>query len=221
MKFGTSLDMVKEIKSSLTSVKATNVKLYREMGETKDLHDRLEVELKEVKHKFSDTIELINRFKKDSKVWAVTTEKLMKSEARCNNLVQTNKRLKDLLLKNHINPNTDARELMHEEQEDRESVKSDKTFPKNPKKKMTVKGRYGSTDDLGAIIGLNKDKYDYKEGYGFLNNAVFQMSPAYLGFYKAKKQAKHEKMHNIDTFRPGVNLPRIVVQRGVKPSKYF
>ena len=48
-------------------------------------------------------------------------------------------------LKNHINPITDAPELMREEQEDRESVKSDKTFPKNPKKKMTVKGRYGST----------------------------------------------------------------------------
>ena len=68
---------------------------------------------------------------------------------------------------------------------------------------------------------MDKNKYDYKEGYGFLNNAVFQMSPAYLGFYKAKKQAKRDKMHDIDMFRPGVNLPRIVVQQGVKPAKYF
>ena len=213
--------MVEDIKTSLIQVKATNVKLYKEMGETKDLHDKLEVELKEVKQKFNDTMELMNKFKKDSKMWATTTEKLVKSEARCNNLAQTNKRLRDLLLKHHINPNTDAHELMREEQQDRESAKSDKTFPKELKKKMIVKGRYGSTDDLGTLLGAERDKYDFKEGYGFLYNAFFQMSPAYLGFYKIKKETQQDKRHDIEIYRPGVNLPRIIVKRGRKPSKYF
>lgn len=224
MNFGATLDVVEEIKSSLISVKATNVKLYREMGETKEMHDNIEAELKAVKLKFSDTMTLISKFKKDSKEWVATREKLLKSEARCHNLLQTNKRLKDLLLKHHIDPNADVHEMMREDQQqyDRDSIRSDKTFPREPKakKKMMVKGRYGSTDDLAMLVKPVKDKYDFQEGYGFLNNALFQMSPAYLGFYKRGRKNKDTK-EDISLYRPGVILPRIVVSNGKRPAKFF
>ena len=222
MNFGTTLDMVEDIKASLINVKATNVNLYREMGETKELYDKLEQEFKEVKQKFKDTLTLVSKFKKDSKEWTATSEKLMKSEAKCQKLTETNKRLKDLLLQNHIDPNTDVHELIREEHalHDRQSPKSDKTFPREPKRKMIVKGRYGSMDDLGVLTGTVKDKYDFKEGYGFLNNALFQISPAYLGFYKRGRQKKDYK-EDIEMYRPGVILPKINVTGSKRPAKYF
>ena len=222
MKFGTTLDAVEGIKTSLINVKATNVDLFREMGETKELHDKLETELKEVQRKFKDTLGLINKFKKESKVWAATSEKLIKSETRCQKLAETNKRLKDLLLQNHIDPNTDVHELIREEHalRDRQSPYSDKSFPRKPKRTMIVKGRYGSMDDLGVLTTSVKDKYDFKEGYGFLNNALFQISPAYLGFYRRRKELKDSK-HDIEMYRPGVILPKIVVTSGKRPAKYF
>lgn len=222
MKFGTTLDMVEDIKASLIHVKTTNVDLFREMGETKEMHDKLEHELKEVQRKFKDTVALIGKFKKESKEWAATSEKLIKSETRCQKLTETNKRLKDLLLQNHIDPNTDVHELIREEHalHDRQSPYSDKSYPRKPKRTMIVKGRYGSMDDLGVLTTTVKDKYDFKEGYGFLNNALFQISPAYLGFYKRGRQ-KEDFKEDIAMYRPGVILPKIVVTSGKRPAKYF
>lgn len=223
MNFGATLDMVEEIRTSLINVKATNVRLYREMGETKEMHDKLEHELLDVKRKFKDTMTLVNKFKKESKEWEATSEKLIKSEARCQHLTQTNKHLKDLLLKHHIDPNTDVHELMREEHAHyirQSSPKSDKTFPKQPKRKMILKGRYGSMDDLGVLATTVRDKYDFKEAFGYLNNALFQISPAYLGFYKRGRR-KEDFKEDIEMYRPGVILPKIVVTSGKRPAKYF
>lgn len=203
--YGMTLDMLDELKDTLDSTKASNDKLHEDMVEAKTLHDKLEVELKETQQRYSDALQKINDLHKETKVWQATKEQFLRSEERCTGLTRNNKKLRIILLKHHIDPNADPREYSRENQWDKQSVKTARSHPEPLKPKLTVRSRYQSIGNVEMMKQLNEE--DLKRGTGVLANTFDQISPAYLGYYMKRREAKREQ---VEYFRPGMNLPKII-----------
>ncbi|XP_053383164.1 synaptonemal complex protein 1-like [Mercenaria mercenaria] len=201
--YGMTLDMMEELKETLEATKVNNDKRHEDMVEAKILHDKLEIELEETKQKFSDAVQKLNDLQKETKVWETTKEDFLKAEARCSELRKNNKKLRIILLKHHIDPCTDPRELSRDNQSDKQSYKTTRSYPDTPKRKLTVRSRYQSVGDVDMMKQMNE--LDLKRGMGVMAGTFDQVSPAYLGFYMKKREARRA-----DYIRPGVSLPRII-----------
>lgn len=206
--YGMTIDMLEDLKISLDATKTNNDKLYEDMLEAKDLHDKLEIELKETKRRFSDAAQKINALEKESKVWTSTNEQYLKSELRFNALRRSNKKLKILLMKHHINPDTDPREFSGEvSHSDKQSYRKVMSYPESPPpRKLTVRSRYKNLENVEMMKQLNEA--DIRRGMGVLSATFDQVSPAYLGYYMKKRVVKKEQVENY--IRSGTNLPRII-----------
>ncbi|KAL4240630.1 hypothetical protein ACF0H5_001421 [Mactra antiquata] len=205
--YGVTLDILEELKASLEKTRSQNDKLHEDMLEAKALHDKLEIELKETKRRYTDTIQEVEGLQKMSKVWNNTTDELLRTEERCTMLQRNNRKLRIILLKNHIDPTADPREHSRDQHSDRKSVVSNKTYPDtSPRRKLTVKPQFQTFKDINTLRKANEE--DRRRGSG-VNPLIFdQVDPAYLGFYIKRRQAK--RLENPATFRSGTNLPRIV-----------
>lgn len=203
--YGMTLDSYEELKASFEQTKANNDKLHEDMVESKTLHDKLEVELKETKKRFAETLNKMNKLEKQTKVWTKTKEHFLKSEQRCSELQRNNKKLRIILLKHHIDPNVDPREFSRDNVTERYSNRSTRSYPELPKRKLTVRSRYDSIGDVQLMKRINSE--DNKHGMGVHTNTFDQVSPAYLGYYMKKRQHRRE---HVDYIRPGVSLPRII-----------
>lgn len=209
--YGMTLDTLEDLKVNLEYTKAQNDKLYEDMANTRELHNKLEVELRDTKKRYSETVKKLEQLERESKVWTTTKAQLLASETRCQDLIRNNKKLRIILLKHHIDPKTDAREINRDN--DKESVKSCKTFPETTvkhKRKLTVRGRYNDVGNVETIRRINKEFL--KKGFGVhIPDVTFdQVSPAYIGYYlKEMKEKAGEYQDSEYHFREGVTLPRL------------
>lgn len=206
--YGMTLDMLEDLKITLEVTKTNNDKLHEDMLEAKDLHDKLEIELRETKRKFSDAAKKMNALEKESKVWTSTNEHNLKSELRFNALRRSNKKLKILLMKHHINPDTDPREFSREvSHSEKQSSRTARSYPETTQpRKLTVRSRYRNIGNVEMMKQLNEA--DMRRGMGVLAAVFDKVSPAYLGFYMKKRTAKKERVENY--IRSGTNLPRLI-----------
>lgn len=200
--YGMTLDSLEELKMNLETTKAQNNKLYEDMANVKTLHDKLEAELRDTKKRYAESIEKLNELQKDSSAMHTTEVRLEKTEAKCQELVRNNRRLRITLLKHHIDPTTDAGEIKVEN--DGESVKTCKSYPvSHRRRKLTVPGRYG---DMEAVRKINREYLN--KGCGVPEVILDHVSPAYLGYYVRNREIKEDT----SPFRLGVTLPRIITK---------
>jgi hypothetical protein len=204
--YGMTLDMIEEVKDILDNTKANNDKLHSDMVNAKILYDKLEDELAETKRKFSDTVKKCNDLQNESKLWEKPKDETLKVEERCTALRRNNRKLKIILLKHHIDPKTDPRELSRDNQSEKPSFKTPRSFPDTPKRKLTVKSRYNSVGNVEMMKQIND--YDLSRGRGVVARTFEQVSPAYLGYYMKKREAN--KKADMEYIRQGMNLPRII-----------
>ena len=208
IEYGMTLDMLEELKDQLDTTKASNDKLHNDMVNAKILHDKLEEELSETKQKFSDTVKKCNDLERESKLWDKTKDDFLKVEERCTALRRNNRKLKIILLKHHISPDSDPRELSRDNQSEKPVIKTPRSFPDTPKRKLTVKSRYDSIGNVAVMKQINDN--DLKRGTGVVARTFDQVSPAYLGYYMKKRHASR-KTTDIAYIRQGTNLPRIIL----------
>jgi len=205
LEYGMTLDTIEYLSYMLEVTKSENGKLYEEMATTKNLHDKLDAELRTTKHRFEETMEQLTKLENDAKIWKATKDRLITTETRSQDLISNNKKLRIILLKNHIDPRTDAREL-HREQ-DKESVKSVKTVPESKPRRIAVRGRYNEMGDVSNIRKINKDFL--RKGFGVSDSTFDQVSPAYLRYYIKDFVDQEDNREPDYPYRQGVTLPRV------------
>ena len=191
--YGMTLDEIDSIREEIESIKVQNAKLYEEMAHSKAISDKLEKELEDTKRRYSETKEKLIDSKRESKTWQETKEKLIRTEARVNQLFKRNRKLRTVLLKHKVDPNIDAREIFYDNNSDGEgsnkSLKSNKTFPKESKYFLRIEDRWGTIEELQQLRKEKRQKGSKRE-YGFLDAVFNQMNPAYFGYYTRRKERK-------------------------------
>lgn len=201
--YGMTLDMLEGLKYTLENTKSQNAKLYEDMAEAKQLYEQLEVNLKEVRGRHTETVHHLNQLKSEATQWDATKNNFVKAEMRCQYLHRNNKRLKILCLKHHIDPSTDAKEL--DRDTDKGSIKTFRTTSESQRRQLTVKSRYRSVGDVELMRKLND--LEIKRGHGVMAATFDQVSPAYLGYYFKRKETKRDDGEYI---RTGIKLPRLI-----------
>ncbi|KAH3862679.1 hypothetical protein DPMN_025652 [Dreissena polymorpha] len=206
--YGITLDALDELTANIEAVKMQNDTLYENMEQAKTLHEKLEIELKETKQRYENTMGKMEHFNKDQTVWENTRKQYRKAEERCEELRKNNKKLKYILLKHHIDPRTDVREFSREPDKDSVvTIHSHRSEP-SPKRKLTVKSRYITVGDVDVLREINRE--ERRRGYGVVDRTFDQVSPAYLGFYVKQREIKKEP---VEYFRPGQTFPRILAKQ--------
>lgn len=105
-KFGVTVDNAGTLKQELAKAKAINSSLLEEIELGKAKCDRLYEDFVELQTKFETCEQKLKQYRRGKKQWDDTRERLRIADDRCRRLIITNKNLKSLLLKNHINPGT-------------------------------------------------------------------------------------------------------------------
>ena len=111
LKFGTTLDDMKTVKSDLEQAKSTNDALLREVESKRQECDRLQDGMDDIIHKINNVMLEASDLNKEKKTFEANTDKIAKVEARCQQLMKNNRDLRSVLLKNHLDPSADARTM--------------------------------------------------------------------------------------------------------------
>ena len=111
LKFGTTLDDMKTVKSDLEQAKSINDALLREVESKRQECDRLQDGMDDIIHKINNVMLEASDLNKEKKTFEANTDKIAKVEARCQQLMKNNCDLRSVLLKNHLDPSADARAM--------------------------------------------------------------------------------------------------------------
>ena len=111
LKFGTTLDDMKTVKSDLELAKAINDALLKEVESKRQECDRIQDDMDEIIHKINNVMLEASDLNREKKIFEANTQKIARAEAKCQQLIKSNRDLRSVLLKNHLDPTADAREI--------------------------------------------------------------------------------------------------------------
>jgi hypothetical protein len=130
VKYGTTLDGMKVIREELDQSRLANDSLYREVESRKEECDKLQNEMDLVLSKINEHMIECSDLNRERRIFEHEREQVARNEIRIHQLVQANKDLRAQLLKNKINPNTDASRIHIKSSSPRsEKIPSDPTLP--------------------------------------------------------------------------------------------
>jgi len=214
--YGMTLDAFDHLTLTCDAVKSENDRLYDDMEQTKEVHDKLANQLRSTQKKFDEATKTLEKFKKDTKLWNGTLQDLMDAEARCNHLRKNNKRLRYMLHKHHIDPNVDAKEIHSARDHDKDSVATFqtnttlKTYRTEPASFRKHTQRRRQTNVMQPPVPAFEPTIE-RPGRPSIDNTepmLYTSSAAYLNYYVKKRSIRQSQDEY--TYRPGLMLPRVV-----------
>ena len=209
--YGISLDTVDRMRHELERARTTRMFLLEDIENRKQRCEKMETDMFELNMKLESFTKKINEYKKMQNEWETTSEKLTKTEERCERLSKINKNMRMLLIKHHIDPKSVDFDSGKSRKSDRSTksltlkpiLKSGEKRPGNEKKNAngkskkdtsrethsythvgdTVKKMSRSMDDISSI--QNSEGVDeLKKKMAMTNRqAMGRGPPAYLGYY--------------------------------------
>lgn len=198
---GISMDTIDRMKKELERARTTRSFLLEDIEIRKAKSERLEAEIFEMNMKLESYMKQINEYSRQKDMWQETSEKLQQMEQKCEKLSKTNKNLRMLLVKHHIDPKS----VEFDSGKSKRSVHSEQApvgpkgsiLKSGPKQKPNAHQMSHSVTHLnGASRKLSRsleDIRDEDEEEG-ANNVKRKMSftsrkalgrgpPSYLGYY--------------------------------------
>lgn len=110
-KFGLTLDNMNYLKEDLEIARTANDSLFREVESRKEECDKLAEEMDNVIRKINDLTLDHSDLLRERRIYERELEQLYENELKIQKLTRANKELKNILLRNKINPNVDASTL--------------------------------------------------------------------------------------------------------------
>lgn len=220
--YGISLDAVERMKKELEHAKTTRAFLLEDIDIRKSKSERMEADIFELNMKLESFSKKINDFSKMKHEWVDTSERLMRTEEKCDKLARANKNLRMLLIKHSIDPKA----VDFDSGRSKRSSKSD-TGPLKPilkpdlkKKKPDMhavshskitngKRTSRSVGDLGDVHDAqNIVSEDLMRHQSITSRkAMGRGPPSYLGYYTDIHYNKLMSRQKLDT----IHLPKLAV----------
>ena len=107
-KYGATVDTINTLQSDIYKAKGVNNDLIAEMKAEKDRLLYLQSHFSDLRRKFESYKSTLKLLKKEKELWEDSRTLLVETEEKCKRLTKSNRHLRALLLKHHINPDVDA-----------------------------------------------------------------------------------------------------------------
>ena len=104
--YGITMDTVDRMRHELERARTTRMFLLEDIENRKQRCEKMETDMFELNMKLESFTKKINEYKKMQNEWEESSEKLVKTEERCERLTKINKNMRMLLIKHHIDPKT-------------------------------------------------------------------------------------------------------------------
>ncbi|KAK3609642.1 hypothetical protein CHS0354_028846 [Potamilus streckersoni] len=202
---GVTFDTLSRMKVDLDHTKTTKNWLLEDIEYRKERCEKLETDTFELKMKIEALTKQNNQLKKEKKEWEDAKERTIKTEEKCKKLMDINKRLKILLIKNHIDykPVTISRSSSQKEQARSGSNRTPVTTRVSPK----------DTHSYTHLKKKSKSLEDFTSAKNYtelLQRKGKKMPPPYLGYYMKIYHEKLDKTtHGFRIKETGLKLPKV------------
>ena len=104
--YGITMDTVDRMRHELERARTTRMFLLEDIENRKQKCEKMETDMFELNMKLESFTKKINEYKHLQNEWEEASEKLVKTEERCERLTKINKNMRMLLIKHHIDPKT-------------------------------------------------------------------------------------------------------------------
>ena len=209
--FDITMDTVDRMKHELERARTTRMFLLEDIENRKQKCEKMEADMFELNMKLESFTKKINEYRRMQDEWEDTTDKLYRTEERCDKLAKINKNMKMLLIKHHIDPKTVEFDSGKSRRSDR-STRSQSLKPilkpgdkkaNNDKKGKNGKSKNGQSHDTHSFTHVNNSvkklsrsledissveetghAEEIKKKMALTNRkALGRGPPAYLGYY--------------------------------------
>lgn len=224
--YGVTLDTVERMKKELERAKTTRMFLLEDIEIRKAKSEKMEAEIFELNMKLESFTKKVNELNKMKNEWVDMSDKLVRTEEKCEKLVKLNKNLRLLLVKHHIDPKS----VDFDSGKSKRSSKSERG-PLRPILKPDVKKKkpdahtQSHQNTLAKSKKLSRSWDDLREAKNERDvqstvsedikrhqsitsrKALGRGPPSYLGYYTDIHHNRMMGRNKIDT----VHLPKLVV----------
>lgn len=221
--YGVSLDTVQRMKKELERAKTTKAFLLEDIEVRKSQSERMEADIFELNMKLESFTKKVNELNKMKSEWEEMTDRLTRSEEKCEKLSKINKNLRLLMAKHRIDPKAVD---FDSGKSTKRSIKSEGLPAKPILKPVTIKKKpdahtlsHANTANSGkkksnSWVDFTEKETDIVEDVKRRSaitsrKALGRGPPSYLGYYtdihhnKILARNKYESLH----------LPKLVVAR--------
>ena len=221
--YGVSMDTVDRMKKELERAKTTRMFLLEDIEVRKAKSEKMEADIFELNMKLESYTKKINELNAMKNDWIDNSEKLVRSEEKCEKLSKVNKNLRMLLMKHRIDPKS----VDFDSGKSKNSYKSERIPPK-----PILKHEKKKKPDAHALSHNNNNGKKTSRSVGDLREvqtgrdvrssisedirrhqaitsrrALGRGPPSYLGYYT---EIHHNKVMNKQKFDT-VTLPKLMV----------
>lgn len=233
--YGISMDTVDRMRHELERARTTRMFLLEDIENRKQKCEKMEADIFELNMKLESFTKKIDEYKKMQGEWEDTSEKLTKTEDRCERLAKVNKNMRMLLIKHHIDPKSVDFDSGRSRKSDKSTrsltlkpiLKAEEKKPHNDKKTGNGKPKKDSSRDthsythvgnpakklsrsMDDISSINESESteEIKKRLAMTNRkAMGREPPAYLGYYT---NIHHNRLQIQNKAKDGhLHLPRI------------
>jgi chromosome segregation ATPase len=219
--YGVSMDTVDRMKKELERAKTTRSFLLEDIEVRKAKSEKMEADIFELNMKLESYTKKINELNSMKNEWIENSEKLVRTEEKCEKLSKVNKNLRLLLVKHHIDPKS----VDFDSGKSKNSYKSERIPPKpilkHEKKKkpdahtLSHKNSLKSSRSVGDLREVKNDRdvrssisEDVRRHQAITSRrALGRGPPSYLGYYTEIHQNKVMNKQKFDT----ITLPKLMV----------
>ena len=237
--FGITMDTVERMKHELERARTTRMFLLEDIENRKQKCEKMEADMFELNMKLESFTKKINEYRRMQGEWEDTTEKLARTEERCDKLAKINKNMRMLLIKHHIDPKTVEFDSGKSRRSDlstrshslRPILKSGEKKVNNEKKGKNGKAKTGQSHDTHSFTHVNNsvkklsksledissvddtgNAEEIKRKMALTNRkAMGRGPPAYLGYYTNIHHNRMQIQNKAKGLSPNgsFHLPRI------------
>ena len=214
--FGVSLDTVDRMKKELERARTTRMFLLEDIELRKAKSEKMEAEIFELNMKLESYTKKVNELNKTRTEWQDASERLHKTEDKCEKLIKVNKNLRMLMLKHNIDPQSADFESGRSKKSTRIEKKSTQKPGDMKKKQDSYKQSYINNSSPGSKT--SRSITDIRETSHPVNDDVKRRAPttsrrapdrgppSYLGYYSDIHQHRMLAKTKLDS----VHLPKLV-----------
>lgn len=196
LKFGTSLDDMKTLQSDLDQAKAINDALLKEVEGKRMESDRLQSVMDEIIYKINDVMLEASDLNREKRLYEANVHKIERMEAQCQRLIKSNRNLRAVLLKNHLDPTADANTIRTPPPQKEPSYEKirESSLPVIYNKKNLVQ-EFRSLEDLHKReIGKQKHNFRRASLPVKITETVYQV-PNYKSLTNILPRIKQQEIH--------------------------
>lgn len=224
--YGVTLDTVERMKKELERAKTTRMFLLEDIEIRKAKSEKMEADIFELNMKLESFTKKINELTKMRDEWIDVSDKLVRTEEKCDKLAKVNKNLRMLLVKNHIDPKS----VDFDSGRSKRSSKSEKVpmkpilRPDGRKKRPDAHTQshfntLANSKKISRSLGDLSEEQNARDAQSTVSEdvkrhqaltsrkALGRGPPSYLGYYMDIYQNRSMGRNKIDS----VHLPKLVV----------